>query len=173
MIAYRNRFIIGIIFILAGCFIIIGFLIVPNIEGIKKINEEISLEKEDLEKKASLGLNIRQISADISEIEKKIGSLNKMFIKFGNELEFLTTLDNLSQKNKVKAQVIPKFSDRAPEKPTKIPLNITISGERNNVINYIYNIDVLPYYFIIDSVEIQDNQGSLSASLSGHVYINK
>lgn len=172
MILQKNKFLMGIALILIACGIIFVFLILPNIYDILKINKDISNQREELERKSSLGLNIKQMSKDISEIEKNIGEINKMFIKSENELEFLTALDNLATKNKINAKSMPEFPDKNIETLTKIPLSIAINGESENLMQYLRDLESMPYYYIIETISLNGNE-SANINLTGYIYINK
>ncbi|MFA6421991.1 MAG: type 4a pilus biogenesis protein PilO [Candidatus Buchananbacteria bacterium] len=170
----KNKFIIAIFAITACCAVVIAFLIIPNIQDIVKINQDIIFQREDLEKKAALGLNIKQISSEISAMEKNSAELNKMYIKSGKELEFLTLLDEIAQKNNVDAQAVPQFPEKNAEKLTKIPLTIIIKGKFVNVFSYIGSLETMPYYYNIDSLEIQEGANdATTANLTGNIYLNR
>ncbi len=165
----KNKFIISILLIIVSSFVIFIFLIMPNLDAIIEISKDITVQKEDLEAKASMGLNIRQISNDLNEIERNIDNLNHIFIQKGKELEFLNTLDRLSAKNLVISQATPQFSENTNTKVIRTPLDIKASGNSNSLISYLKDLEEMYYYFNIDYLEFNgDNNASLS--LKGTIY---
>lgn len=173
MAVNKNKSIVSIIVIIGACLAVTWLFIVPNIQAIVKINRDISSQREDLESKAALGLNIKKTSQDLADISERIKLLDTMYVKPGSELEFLGILDRLAQESQINAQVMPRFSDKAPTKLSKVPLEITAIGPYDRLIGYWRTLESMPYYYNVDSAELQGSDAAaLTLKLSGNIYLN-
>lgn len=86
--------------------------IYPAMTKIFEINQQITAEKKELEKRMNLGLNIRNIQADLQTVETEMPKIEKIFLNQGQELELLNLLEGLAEKNKLEFSAKPDFTGK-------------------------------------------------------------
>lgn len=149
----------------------IGFFIVPSIQQILKMNNEISQQRLDLEKKSSLGLSIKQIKADLKDIEQNINQLDSFFIKPGKELDFISAIETLGMQNNIKLNISPQFPGQDINVRIKmIPLRISANGPYAQIQNFVRNLESMPYYYNIDSITQNGPKENTSIQIIGRAY---
>lgn len=148
------------------------FAIIPSILTIGDLKIAIINEKINTEKKYQNKKNAIEVENKISQIEPDITSLDDVFINKNRELEFITILENIANKNNInqKINLTPPTTStetktsktnknkKSAEKTEEIsipssPLNIVASGRFENIINYIQEINSLKYYINISGLD--------------------
>src|SRR3989339_938720 len=149
---YQKKFLISIGVTLVVMLGLVGLIIYPALRQINQIKVDISNEKDKLERKLNLGLNLKNIQRDLASIENEIGQLDHIFIAENHELEFITTLENLASKNQIMLNINPDFTITK-EDSTKIktiPVQLNISGSYNQILKFLQDVETLPYYYNVD-----------------------
>ena len=167
----KKKIIVGPIIFLAIIGSIVFFIIMPSVNSIKHIKEEVEMQRIDLEKKYIKGQSLKQLKENLKKIKPELETLNNAFIIKGNELGFITTLEN-AFKNLDESQAL-----------QKIPLNLSLKGNFTNLINYLLDIESSHYYINIDSLEIPSasaksfisnknsaDDNSVSMAISANIY---
>lgn len=175
---YKNKFIIFIIVILAVLAAMIAFIICPAVKEITQVNREIKKEKNNLEKKLALGFNLKQIKQDLDEIQGSIEELDKIFIQQGQELKFVTELENLASRRQLSLNLNPDFESQPANNGIKpVPLQISITGSYPQILRFMQDLEALPYYYnlelIIASAKTAKEGGLLSFQLMGQTYLKQ
>lgn len=149
---------------------LIYFAIMPSvvvINDLKKkiIDEKINSEKQYQIERSAIGLNKK-----ISEIEPGIKTLEEVFVNKNRELEFITILESVANKNNVEQKISlisPTSGDKSPKSTKKTdtvtkevasdnliaPISITLTGNYKNVLNYLSELQSLKYYINIDGLD--------------------
>ena len=168
-----NKFILSIIGAITLVLLIIILIIYPQAASIISINLQINQEKVSLEKKISLGINIKQVKASLEQIESSIGNLDQMFIKPGEEIDFLNTLDRLGNQHKLTLSVSPDFNGKKINNALRsIPLEINTTGSYGDIYAFTRDLETMPYYYNVDQVQmISQTDNKISLKLIGQLYM--
>jgi len=151
--------------------VIIALIILPTVQEIRQISVSIYNERIDLEKKYLKGQLLKKTIADFEEIEPQKEKLESIFIIESEELEFISTLENVSSISGVKQVIELKTKDIQEKNNIKTyPLKITASGDFNQIMKYITSLEGLDYYLNIDYLKIVSDQNSLMATLTGNAF---
>lgn len=165
---------LAVIFIIFSSVII--FVIYPAIREITAINKEITAERIKLEQRLALGLNFKKIKQDLAEINALVNELDKIFIKKNEELNFITTLENIARTNNVAVNFNSDFSGaNIDENISQISFQINAAGDFSPLVNFIQSVEALPYYFnpdlILASSQQKTENQPLTIQLIGKTYI--
>ncbi len=184
----KKKIIAGPIFFLAIAGSIIFFIIMPSINDIKRIKQEVERERIDLEKKYIKGQSLKQLKENLKKIKPELKMLDNAFIISGHELDFITTLENFAHKNHVEQKINMNAFKNLNESQIlqKIPLSLSLKGNFTNLINYLTDSEASHYYININSLEISsvsakpfisnkspNNNSGISMALSANIYWTK
>lgn len=149
----KKIIIIFIIFILL-IFSIIFYIIIPTINDIISIKNEIEYQKVDLEKKYLKGQNIKKIAEKLKKIESEIDILDNIFIDEDKSLEFIMSLENRAGDSNIdqKINLFPQEEDDSFYK--KIPLQLFTQGDFIDQLRYLISLEKLEKYINVKSLEI-------------------
>lgn len=152
----KKKIIIGPIIFLAIIGSIVFFIITPSVNNIKHIKEEVEMQRIDLEKKYIKGQSLKQLKENLKKIKPELEMLNNAFIIKGDELGFITTLENFAHKNNIEQRInIDAFKNLdESQSMQKIPLNLSLKGKFTNLISYLIDLESSHYYININSLEI-------------------
>lgn len=169
----KRKFLIYLIIFIAAYAAIIIFIIIPTINDIRDISRSIYNERVDLERKYLRGQLLKKTIKDFEKIKPQEEKLSSIFVKTGQELELITLLEDIANKN----QVDLKINLKTTQKQQKIPsltLEIKIEGNYLNTLSYLNDLERLNYYFNVENLQIstygQESTGSVKLSLVGNIY---
>ena len=164
---YKQKIIYLLTVFIALSGIMIYFILLPAIDDIKKLRVEIINQKVDLEKKLSQEKNMTKLSDKIKKIEPQIDILEKIYINKNRQLEFITLLEGIADKQQVAQKIILNPDNETKElNYCKIPLSIVAQGTYNNLINYLINLEGVNYYINIYSLSLNNSGQSGRTSRS-------
>jgi len=157
--------------------IIIVFVVIPAIRDIRQLNKQIDGQRAQLESRYEKRLTIKNSIKNFNNLHPQIpGLLASIFLNSGNEIEFITALESLAEKNNL-AQSInfdTKNGEDSLENKRKVPVEISITGDYINILKYISDIERLNFYLIIDHIssapKTGDSFGAARTLLRGHTY---
>lgn len=154
--------------IFCGAIIVtIVFIILPTIRDIVTINDHIYDQRVDLEKKYREGQLRHTALKNFEEIKNQQDKLIEPFISHGDELLFVTYLENLAEQYSVQQTIL---FDTIPDTPqaTALPieLQLTIQGEFINTLNYLQALESSPYYIVFDAIRLNPRSRSLETNES-------
>lgn len=144
--------------------------IMPSISAINDFDKKIINEKIDREKKYQIENNAISLNKKISEIEPSIKTLEEVFINKNRELEFITVLEGVANKNNVEQKInliSPPGEDKSARGAKKtsdsdkissgnsqaVPVTIMLIGNYKNILNYLSELQSLKYYINIDGLD--------------------
>lgn len=177
----KRKIIISILTVLIGNGLILYFIILPTIRDITEIKNNVLLERIDLEKKWQRGQLLNRAQGDFEKTKAEKGRLVSIFISEGSELEFITSLEQIAENNKITQELtLDPGEDISNKKFNKTSrLSIKAEGSFNDVLRYIDEINKLEYYFNIDMLDVRAGNavsslpGQVTADFSGNIYIVK
>lgn len=171
---FRNKIIILILLLIVGISLISLFVIRPTVKDIKEISLAINQEKENLEIKYQKGQLIKKATENFEKAKPLRNKLLSVFIPKNKELEFITTLEKISQEYGVNQKIDLKTEEIKEEKSIKIlPLQISLEGDFTQILKYLDKLRKLNYYFNISSLNfITDKEmtGKVKILIEGKAY---
>lgn len=177
----KRKIIISILTVLIGNGLIVYFIILPTIRDIVEIKNNVLIERIDLEKKWQRGQLLNRAQGDFEKTKAEKGRLVSIFIAQGSELEFITSLEQIAEKNNITQDLTLDQGEDASNKKfnTVSRLSVKAQGDFNDLLRYIDEIDKLSYYFNINSLDIRAGNsistapGQVTADFSGNIFIVK
>lgn len=137
------------------------FVVAKTTGDIKKLRGDIITEKINIEKNIAREKNMSELSDIVKKIEPQMEKFSQIFINQNRELEFITQLENIANKNNIKQTLnLTPFNPSINEDKnfyTKIPISIEANGTFNGLINYISEIEYLKYYININKIDINSS----------------
>lgn len=169
----KNLIIMGISLIITSA---VFFLIIkPTIIYIKNTKDEIRAEREELEKRYQRIMYLQENSKNLKEIEQQLAVVDDLFLVSGQELKFITTLEDIAEKNNVLQKINLKSVNSDNSKQKTLPFTISASGATHDIILYLLAIEQLSYYINFNSLNIKsrNTDKKLDAILGGEIYLLK
>lgn len=162
----KNKIIASLTGFILIIFSLLYFIVIPTAKDIKTMGNEIEAQRIDLEKKYIKGQSLRQLTESLKKIKPKLELLDKIFVNKNRELEFITSLENEANKNRV-GQKINLGPVQATENKDfqKINLQLFINGGFIGQLKYLMDLESLSYYINIKSLELSFSSGGGSASM--------
>ena len=174
----RNKILIfvGIVSAMIGS--IIYFIILPTIEDIETISNTVYLERVDLEKKYLRGQLLKKTIEDFEKMKPEQNKLTSICIIENKELDFITALETVAAQRNLDQdlQLQPLQISNGEDGVYPLKLGIKTQGSFINILKYVKDLEKLPYYFNISSVDIiaasKDYQqyNAITIMLKGDVY---
>ena len=171
----KKTILILTIFSVVTLAIIFG-IIFPTVRYIKNLEQDTSVMREYLEKKYENTRTIRTSKKKIEEIESIVATYPNYLFYRGDELNLITSLENLANNNKVTQRIDNSNLD----KPGNIiTLSLTINGDYQNIIKYLSALEKEKYYFIITNLQLSsafnqqnNNTNATTMNLDIILYVN-
>lgn len=171
----KRKIIISLIIFLIAISSIIYFIILPTINEIKRISNDIYFERVDLEKKYQRGQLLRVTIKNFEAIKPEKSKLESVFISEGKELEFITSLEKIANDNNLNQEI--KLQEKIIKKQENnyypLSLAISINGEFINTMKYLQSLEKLNYYFNISAMTINtdEQKKSILTDIKGEIYV--
>lgn len=173
--AINNKFYFCVIFLLLVIIAMVILVIIPSVSSIETIGEKIRKQDQILSQKKSSGFNLEKTKMELEQAQQQVGQLDSIFVSAGKELELITQLEILAQKNKINAQITPDLNI----KPTntdiqRLPIKINANGNYLDLLKFISDIESLPHYFNVKQLTFRmDNNSAagVALELEGQDYI--
>ena len=146
-------------------------IILPITQDIKKIGEAIYRERVDLEKKYLRGQLLKKTISDFEKIKPQKDKLNTIFVIEGEELQFISHLEEIASLNNVRQTIELDTKNYENQERIKIfPLKITAQGNFAPIMKYLTDLEKLNYYFNISSVKMGAEKDLIITTLDGKVF---
>ena len=155
----------------------ITFLIIlPTIRDIQEINKEILFEKKSLETKFLSGQYYTKVYQDFKAIEPEIKKIQGVYIKKGEELNFITNIENISDRHGLEQKItrLNTNADSNKENLETLVLDVRLTGGFTQIMEFLSDLESLKYYFNIFNISFSsagDKKNKISAIILGKVYI--
>lgn len=156
---------------------VVMLVIIPTIHDIKKISQAVYEERVDLERKYRRGQLLRETIKEFEKFQPQQGKLMDTFIVRGQELAFITTLEQIARQNNVTQDIQISFPEADNEKTfSEAPLTLSAQGSFSQIVEYMNNLERLNIYLIFSSLKMtaagtQDRADLVTAIMSGKAYI--
>jgi len=147
---------------------LIYFVVMPTINDIKKMGEEIENQRIDLEQKYIKGQSLKQLTENLKKTEPQLVILDQIFIKQDHELDFITKLEEIATQNNVAQTINLDIAKINKDKSYQaLPLRLSARGNYKNIMNYLISLEALNYYINIDSTDLSSASAKQSAVPEG------
>jgi Tfp pilus assembly protein PilO len=160
-IGYKNKMIIvAAVFVLGGALLTYG-VIKPAVSHINDLKRNIIDQKVELEQGVAEEENMKKLNENLAKIDSQLVKFENIFINQGRDLEFITTLEAIANKNNIEQKIgLGQPSGQENKTYKKIPLELTVSGKYHDLLNYLADLESLNYYLIINFLEFSNTQSS-------------
>jgi len=159
--------------------IIVVLIIIPTARNIQETTQETYNLRAYMEKRYQDSLKSRLTKKKIEQIKNYSTDFNEHIFKISDTLKLVQTLENMAEQNQVKQNINDSNLD-AIKPGSKITINISITGDYLNVLNYVQTIEKQDYFFNIETLRLTpsyDGNGALSKEMSANLivtlYVNK
>lgn len=151
----QQKIIIYLLSIFIFAIIIIYFIIIPAINHIKDTRANIIGLKLEIEERYNKSKSLKRMKEKNEKIEPQIKILSSIFIDQNRELEFITTLEGVAGNNNVSQTInLSDAKDTSSQTYKKVPLELAVAGNFKNIMNYLINLETLPYYINIKTINL-------------------
>lgn len=142
-------------------------VIIPTVNDIKDLRENIIMQKIDLEKKLKKESNMAKLGEQLKKIKPEMDRFANIFVEENRKLEFITTIEGIADSVNATQDMDIDFSGKQNKGYySVIPVEITVSGTYENVMRYLIKTESLRYAFNIDTISIKPRSGSPARGIS-------
>ncbi len=154
-IKYKIIAAVMVVIVISG--LIYYFVILPTINDIKSISSSVYLERLDLEKKYLRGQLLKKTMEDFEKIKPEKKRLSRIFVKKGQELEFITALEKISSNHGLEQSLKLGANQNLTNTYYPTRLEVSVKGEFIDFLKYLNNLEKFDYYYNIDSITISSD----------------
>jgi len=157
------------IFIILSFFVVI-FVILPSIQEINRLNQQISVYKTELEKKYQERFSVRQTITDLEKAKKIVPSLNPAFISKDGEIDFVEMLENIADKNNLTLQLgLRALNSNHNKFLSPFEISLTLEGGFANDVKYLEELEKQNTYINIQDILIY-KKSAVTLQIKGTVW---
>lgn len=141
---------------------VVIYVIIPSIQKIKELSSSIYEKRTEMEKMYVEGQYYKKSLSTFNQIKSELEELNKIFVQKGNEIFFVTNIEEIASLHNVDQTI--KLGAQIPvesETNTPLGLQITLQGDFENLIEYLAELEQINYYINIDSIRLSTDSSSL------------
>lgn len=153
MTIFRDKLFITLIFIPVFLLALFLLIIWPLIQDIRILSQQIQRERVELERLYQKGQLLRKARLGYEKIKPELTSLEGVLLKKDGELKFITTLESLGDQNEIEQEIHLNPQDQIVKDNLRIlPLRLNLTGEFENIFQYLNSLEKLDYYINISSL---------------------
>ncbi len=151
---------------LAALAALVAFIIWPSVDDIKSLNQVIEGQQAELEQLYTKGRSIKQTLEEYRQVKPTVTTLNNIYVKRGEELKLITTLEQVAHDQGVQQDLTQASSGDEPQGNT-LQLQLHVTGTLPKLITYLGALEALDYYLNINLVRLNTNQPAAGTVTSG------
>lgn len=164
----KNKLIIAVLtIVLVLASISIG-IIYPAIKKIGALKENIAKIQNEMEQKYENSQKLRRTMRELESTEIEVKKFTQATVKPGDELKIITELENLALKHSVDQTLSVSYSgsnSNIKKSPTEYyELSFLNNAFFEDHIQYLGDLEKLPYYVIIKGIGLEKRQGSITSN---------
>lgn len=148
-----QKIIFNVTIMLLVALAILFLVIFPTAKNIQKTAEETSKLRNYLEKQYQQTLNTRLTKQKIEQIKTESSSFSTYLFKPKDTLKLIQTLEAIANKNKMSQSIDSSDLDKI-STAKKIKLSITASGNYDNALKYLYDLETMEYFLNPEQIKI-------------------
>ena len=149
---------------------ILMFAIYPFYTKIGELNTELYDQRAQLAIYQQQRFNLYETRIEYNNIKSDIDTITSVFVKRDDILTFIDSLDSISQNNSVKQNINLSNLDEKIESE-KLIMDINLTGNWENLNNYLYTLESLDYYILIDNLKLINYPDSILMEFNLAVYL--
>lgn len=153
----KNKFkytIAGSIIIITGIIILV---IIPMTKRIMKISNDITDLKTNLEKEYNEKQNLKTVMARIKKLEASSEKFSSIYVKEGEELNFITLLEDLAERHDLQQKINLSSTTTGMERD----MNIKLTGNYFDILKYLYDLRRMDYWINLNSISINKTDSKI------------
>jgi len=149
----RQKIMITLAFTLVFAGLILALIAWPSIAAIKNVSEQIYQQRIELEQLYQNGQVLKQTLREYEEIKSAIPTLNRVYLTSGNELDFITTLEEAAAVSGVSYDI--KLTANDPKKPTnQLQYQLQTESDLKEFIRYLAQLESLDFYVNVNTLRL-------------------
>ncbi len=148
--------IIWVILILVVLFV----FFLPNLKKMKTISENVKESEKKLEAMQKSGQSKEEAEVNYRLIKENISKIDGIIPKRGEELPFITALEEIASKNHLEQKMnifISKDNKPVTGEIITLPFQLTLDGNFYNFFNYLNDLELSEYYLNIQKIQINQS----------------
>lgn len=169
----RNNYIALIIILTSVIFGMALLVMLPAVKNIRQEKERIEAERQKLEGLLAKGQSIEKVKENFFLVSEEMLEMEKIFIKNGEELDFITELEDIATQNKIdqKISLSPKEENGGDSIKTS-HIVLDLEGKINNILFYLNGLEQMDYYINFYEIDITPIQAEGIQTNSRPIYTN-
>ncbi|MDD3663148.1 MAG: hypothetical protein PHT84_04755 [Candidatus Pacebacteria bacterium] len=154
----KHKVILSTFLIALSLFVVIFLIILPTIKYIDSLKENIAITEIEIEESYQKIILLKNSINQLDDIKEKVEPFYFLTLNEGEELTIIKELEDLAVYNNLSQNLDVSFNKNPGNSKDNISnlahyvFKIRISGNFTDVLNYIDDLEELPYYFLIDQV---------------------
>jgi hypothetical protein len=139
---------------------LIALVIVPAFKEIRPINKQVLEERIRLEKLYLRGQLQRTVKITYDKVADDLPILDEMMLTEGQELQYITSLENMATQENVGLSINVGESKRVPEqKFSVLPFTFEVQGQWESILKWISKVENLHLYtnIIQGTIAVRDD----------------
>lgn len=140
--------------------------ILPNMKKLTAVAEKVKVKENKLEAMQKSGQNKKETEANYKLIKENISQIEGIIPKRGDELSFITALEEISTKNHLTQKMNIFISDETKTgtqqlttaEITALPFQLTLDGNFYSFLTYLTDLEASNYYLNIEKIQISQSQ---------------
>lgn len=146
---------------------LIFFIIVPAIKSTIAVNQNLQKIVDELEGKKQANES-KSVYTTYKKYEPRLQTINKAILYRTRELEFITTLESVADKNGVEQKIqLGELRQQEISRFYSMPVQISLQGGFANTMRYLQGLERLPFYINIHKIGF--NSGGTAENAGGIV----
>jgi hypothetical protein len=171
-ISLQKRLLIFIIAIGAAAVLIIIFIIYPCIRQIISLQKSVSATEQYLEEQYGKTQYLRRSIRELNKISQDIKKMENIGVRKGEELSLITQVEQTAEINRIDQKLTVNYDEAKSKTASPSPLSsrpryrltFVNTGLFADQLKYFQALELLPYYIIIDSIQLEKGRGAATSS---------
>ena len=122
---------------------VILLVVAPGVKKIKNLKNQINEQRESLEELYARGQNLKKTRQNYETVKENFAEISDVFVTQGQELEFITTLETLAEKNNLslKIELNPERSRQISPQLKALPIRLLLNGQYEATLNFLDQLE--------------------------------
>ena len=153
----KQKIVILSVGLISAMVILIFFLLVPNIRGVKVLYADLDLRRQEAQDLTQSNSTPFLLERQLDELEAKMADLYGSLLISGQEVNFVQSLENFSRQYNIKQTInlSPTVSQNAAEPLfSSADLSLILQGTFSDFLEYLIALDSSPYYINITAINV-------------------
>lgn len=188
MISLKQKIIGFNVCLITALLLIAGIIIMPAITQINQLKNDINNIQNQMEERYREAKKMRRSLQELNDLKQTLIPIKQSLLKPGDELAIITELEKIASQNQLtqnlNLNLIDATKNPDPNNPARaLPIYYQFSflnnGSFQNQLNFLKALEQLPYYVIIDSLDLEKTTNNssgpmvLNAHLDTVIYVDK